>query len=140
VATINGLFSLSFFLSFFFRLIANSPRRGCHRVLDGLLSNKNIRIPTRNKIGGHPYPPHYAIFGWKRGVFSPLSSSGSLLILPEGIVVGFCNLHGLLSNKNIRIPTNNKNSGTPLPPALCDFWVEKGGILKSCSRVPKLQI
>ena len=40
-------------------------------------------------------------------------------------------MHGLLSNKNIRIPTKKKVQGTPLPPALCDFWAEKGGILTS---------
>jgi hypothetical protein len=37
--------------------------------LHGLLSNKNIRIPTKNKVWGPPLPPHYAIFGRKRGVF-----------------------------------------------------------------------
>ena len=26
----------------------------------------------------------------------------------------------------------------PLPPALCDFGAEKGGILKSCHRVPNM--
>ena len=30
--------------------------------------------------------------------------------------------------------------GPPLTPALCEFWAEKGGILKSCPRVPKLKI
>jgi hypothetical protein len=74
---------LSLFLSFF-RLIANSLRRGCRRVLKFL--------------------------------------------------------HGLLSNKNIRILTKKNIRGLPLPPSLCNFWVENGGILKSCTRVPKLKI
>ena len=28
----------------------------------------------------------------------------------------------------------------PLPPALCYIWADKGGIFKSCPRVPKLRI
>jgi hypothetical protein len=56
------------------------------------------------------------------GIFFSLSlSPGSLLILTEGVVVGFAILPGLLSNKNIRIPTKKKT-------------------LKSCPRVPKLKI
>ena len=44
--------------------------------------------------------------------------------------------HGLLSNTNIRIQTGEKNAGDPhLPPALCKFLLEKGGILKSCPTV-----
>jgi hypothetical protein len=66
-----------------------------------------------------------------------LLTSGSLLILPEGFVVGFCNF---ACNKNIRIPTTKKIRGSPLHPALCDFGAEKGGILKICQRVPKLKI
>ena len=34
----------------------------------------------------------------------------------EGVVVGLKFLYGLLSIINIRIPINNKKSGTPLPP------------------------
>ena len=51
---------------------------------------------------------------------------------PEGVVVGFRNIAWALPIK--------KKSGTPLPPALWHFWAEKGGIFKSCPRVPKLQI
>jgi hypothetical protein len=52
-------------------------------------------------------------------------------------------LFGLLSNKHITIPIiegfqPTTNSETPLSPcALCNFW-GKGGIFKSCPRVPKL--
>ena len=44
-------------------------------------------------------------------------------------------LYGLLSNKIIRIPINNKISG--LPPALWLFGWKGGGILKSCPTVLK---
>ena len=69
--------------------------------------------------------------------FSLLLSSGTLLILPEGVVVGFYNfawakILGFQPKKIIR--------GPPLPLALCNFWAEKGGILKICPRVPKLKI
>jgi hypothetical protein len=74
------------------------------------------------------------------GIFfssSLLFLPGSLLILPEGIVVGFCNFHGLLSNKNIRIPTNNKNSGTPPTPRTMRFLVGKGGYFEKLSMLSK---
>jgi hypothetical protein len=63
-----------------------------------------------------------------------------LVILTDGVVVGSEILHGLLGNKNIWIPTKKNIRGPPLPPELGDFWAEKGGILKSCPRVPKLKI
>jgi hypothetical protein len=42
---------------------------GVFEILHRLLSNKNIRIPTKKKFRDPPYTPHYAIFGRKRGVF-----------------------------------------------------------------------
>jgi hypothetical protein len=42
----------------------------------------------------------------------------SLLFYQKEDRWGFAILHGLLSNKNIRIPINNKHRGPPLPPAL----------------------
>ena len=68
---------------------------------------------NQKKVGDHPYPPHYDKFGGTRRVNSK-------------IVVGFEILHGLLSNKNIRIPTQQKKLGTPLPLALCYIWADKG--------------
>ena len=47
-------------------------------------------------------------------------------------------LHVLLSNKDIRFRLKEQFQGPSLPPALCNFWVERGGILKSCNRVLKL--
>ena len=35
-------------------------------------------------------------------------------------------LHGLLFNKNIRISHTQKICGHSLPPALCNFWADKG--------------
>jgi hypothetical protein len=63
-------------------------------------------------IGGH--------YKWH---FSSSLSSGSFLILPEGIVVRFCNfgllsnssLHGFLTNKNIIIPIKKKVGDPPTP-------------------------
>jgi hypothetical protein len=46
-------------------------------------------------------------------------------------------LHGLLTNKKIRIPIKKK-LGTPPTPALSYIWGVKGGIFKSCPRVSKL--
>jgi hypothetical protein len=75
-------------------------------------------------IGGH--------YKWHFFSFSP-PPPGSLLILIEWVVVGLCNFAWAPSNKNIRIPTKKKK-GDPLPPALCDFWAEKGGILSKGSK------
>jgi hypothetical protein len=45
---LGGHFKWHFFLSLSSGLIANSPRKGCcFAILRGLLSNKNIRIPTK---------------------------------------------------------------------------------------------
>ena len=49
-------------------------------------------------------------------------------------------LSGLLYNKNYRIPIKTKFQGHPLPPAQCAFWVQIGGIFKSCPRAPTLRI
>ena len=35
--------------------------------MHGLLTNKNIRIQIKKKIGDPSYPPHYAIIGWTKG-------------------------------------------------------------------------
>ena len=64
-------------------------------ILHGLLSNTNIRIPTKF---GDPLTPET----W----------------------------HEALSNKHMRIPHPTKKWGPPLPPALCEFGAEKGGIIK----------
>ena len=56
---------------------------------------------------------------------------------PKGVMVGLWILHGLLTNKNIRIPINNKNLATPLPPKLWHILGEKGGKFKNCRRLPK---
>ena len=42
------------------------------KIVHGLLSNKNFRIPIK-KNKGPPYPAHFAVLGRKRGVFSKLS-------------------------------------------------------------------
>ena len=34
------------------------------------------------------------------------------------------------TKQNIRIPAPQTNRRPPLSPALCNFWAEKGGILK----------
>jgi hypothetical protein len=65
-------------------------------------------------IGGH-YEWHFVFSLY----LSPLSS-GSLLIIPEAIVVGFCNFAWLLSNKHIGIPTKN-TSENPLTPYYAIF-------------------
>jgi hypothetical protein len=71
-----------FSLSFLFRLIANSPRRDCHRlfvILHGLPSNKNIRIPTYNKK-----------LGRKRVYFERLSKGSKTSdMTSEGLGEGF---------------------------------------------------
>ena len=46
-------------------------------------------------------------------------------------------MHGLLSNKNMRIPTKYKIGYSP---ALCYIWADKGGIFRSCPRVPKIWV
>jgi hypothetical protein len=50
-------------------------------------------------------------------LFSPLSSFflGSLLFSQKEVSYGFEILHGLLSNKHIRIPTKKKLGDPPLP-------------------------
>ena len=46
---------------------------------------------------------------------------------PEGVVVVFIFLHGLLTNKNIRIPINNKKVGDPpYPPHYHIFGGTRG--------------
>ena len=47
----------------------NKVRLG-FKILHGLLSHKNIRIPIKKIIGDPPSPPHYAIFVRTKGVFS----------------------------------------------------------------------
>jgi hypothetical protein len=59
--------------------------------------------------------------------FSPLSllfSLGSLLFSQKEVSYGFEILHGLLSNKNIRIPTK-KNWGPPITLGLWYIWGDK---------------
>jgi hypothetical protein len=50
-------------------LIANSPRRDCRRVLHGLLSNTNMRIPTPKKFGDPPTPRTMTYLGGQGGYF-----------------------------------------------------------------------
>ena len=47
--------------------------------------------------------------------------SSSLLILPEGVVVGSEILRGLLTHKNIRISIKKNIRGPPLPPHYAIF-------------------
>jgi hypothetical protein len=49
------------------------------------------------------------------GVISLSFSPGSLLFSQKEVSYGFEILHGLLSNKNSRIPTKKKLGGPPLP-------------------------
>ena len=74
-------------------------------ILQGLLSNKNIKIPMREKIlGDPPLPPKKADFGRGKAEMGRFSK--------KGLCYSFENLQGLLSNKNIRIPMK-KNFGDP---------------------------
>ena len=67
------------------------------------------------------------LFGCTVGLITPLQSW-----LNTQCCWCFEILHGLLSNKNIRIPTP-KTFGAPLPPALCYTWADKGGYFQKLS-------
>jgi hypothetical protein len=60
---------------------------------------------------------------------------GSLLFSQKEVSYGFEILHGLISNKNIRIPTPKNFWGTPPFPQIMVYL--GGQILKSCPRVRK---
>ena len=53
VATIVGIF---LFLLVVVDDVVQNPRRGFQRVLHGLISNINIRIPIKKKSRGPPLP------------------------------------------------------------------------------------
>jgi hypothetical protein len=53
---------------------------------------------------------------------SSFSLPGSLLFSQKEVSYGFEILHGLLSNKNIRIPTQKKIGGPPLTLGLWYIW------------------
>ena len=109
----------------------NSSLLFCGGHLSHLNQSQNfgpsgVRAPTVSTqeaiVNAVIFPPSFLLFYQIKG------RQGSLI------------LHGLLSNKTIRISIQQKFGDPPLPPALCNFWVENGGILKSCARVPKLWI
>ena len=84
-------------------------------ILQGLLSNKNIRIPMREKnFGGPPYPLIKADFGRTKAEMGCFSQ--------KGLCYSFEIFHGLLSNKNIRNPMKKIFGESPLHPQLTLFW------------------
>ena len=77
-------------------------------ILQGLISNKNIRIPRRNFFGYPPQPPKKAEFGRTKAKMGRFSQ--------KGLFYSFVMLQGLLSNKNMKIPMKKKFRGPPLAP------------------------
>ena len=87
-------------------------------ILQGLLSNKNIRIPMKKKkLGGPSLAPQKSRF------WADKSRNGPFL--PEGFCYSFEISQGLLSNKKIRIPTKIKFQGPPQAPRKSRFWADK---------------
>ena len=83
-------------------------------ILQGLLSNKNIRIPMREKnFGDPPKPPKIAVFGWTKAEMGCFSQ--------KGLCYSFEILQGFLSNKNIKIPMKKIFGGSPIYPQLTLF-------------------
>ena len=64
-------------------------------ILEGLLSNKKIRIPMKKKISGTPQaPPKSHFWGQTKAEMGCFSQ--------KGLCYSFGIFHGFLSNKNIR--------------------------------------
>ena len=57
-------------------------------------------------------------------------SSGSHSFLPSGVVQWFWHFSWAPNSQKYPDSTQQKYSGTPLPPALCYIWPDKGGISK----------
>ena len=76
-------------------------------MLQGLLGNKNIRIPMKINFGDAPRPPQKGRTKAEMGRFSQ-----------KGLFYSFEMLHGLLSNKNIRNPKKKIFGESPLHPQL----------------------
>jgi len=68
-----------------------------------------MKIPIKKKkFGDPPYPPKKADFGRTKAKIGRFSQ--------KGLCYSFEILQGLLTNKNIRIPMENKFWGLPLAP------------------------
>ena len=77
-----------------------------------------MKIPMKKNFGDPPYPPKKADFGRTNAKMGRFSQ--------KGLCYSFEILQGIQSNKNIRIPMENKFRGPPLPPHLTLFWLENG--------------
>ena len=77
-------------------------------ILQGLQSNKNMKIPMGKKFRGPPYPPKKADFGCLKAKIGRFSQ--------KGLYYSFEILQGLLSNKNVKIPMRENNFGYPPAP------------------------
>ena len=85
-------------------------------ILHVLFTHKRIGFRWKKHFGDPPYPPKKAYFGRTKAKIGRFSQ--------KGLCYNFEILHGLLTNKNIRIPMR-KNSGTPLAPQKSRFWADK---------------
>ena len=101
-------------------------------ILQGLLSNKTIRIPMKIKFRGHRQAPQKADFGWteaKMGYFSR-----------KGLCYSFETLQGLLSNKTIWISLKIKFWGPPQAPPKSSFGIFHGLLSNKNIRNPMKKI
>jgi hypothetical protein len=69
-------------------------------------------------FGDPPYPPKMAYFARTKAKMCRFCE--------KGLCYSFEILHGLLSNKNRRIPIKKKIRGPPLPPKITLFLPENG--------------
>ena len=78
-------------------------------ILQGLLSNKKMKIPMKKEFWGPPLaPPKKADFGRTKAEMGRFSQ--------KGLCYSFEILQGRLSNKNIRNPMKKIFGGPPTPP------------------------
>ena len=77
-------------------------------ILQGLLSNKNIRIPMKNKFRGPPLAPTKSQFWADKSQNGPFGQ--------EGGVVGFYFFAWVLKSQKYEDSNEKKISGTPLSP------------------------
>ena len=93
-------------------------------ILQGLLSNKNIRIPMKINFGDPPPRPlQKADFGRTKAEMGCFSQ--------KGLCYSFEIFRGLLSNKNIRNPIKKIFGGSPLHPQINHKLTGKFGEINS---------